>query len=53
VQKGCGGDAPQGPKVSEVVVNMDRLEEEVRKIEIAHPLAFAVPPRLEALVCGS
>ena len=67
-------------KVSEVVVDMDRLEEEVaphaqgidvalaafgvgkgsanmpeeevRKIEITYPQAFAAPPRLEALECA-
>ena len=27
-------------------------EEEVRKIEVAYPLAFVTPPRLPALVCA-
>ena len=38
-------DAFADPKVSGVVVNMDRLEEDVRR-------PFAAPPRLEALVCA-
>ena len=45
-------DAFAGPKVSEVVVNMDRLGEEVRKIEIAHPQAFCRAAKLEVLVCA-
>ena len=73
-------DAFADPKVSEAIVNMDRLEEEVaplvrgvdialaafgvgkgslkmseeevRRIEIAYPQAFAGPPRLEALGCA-
>ena len=46
-------DAFADPKVSEVVVNMDRLEEEVRKIEIAYPLAFCRAAKAGgARVCG-
>ena len=46
-------DSFAGPKVSEVVVNMDRLEEEVRKIEIAYPQAFCRAAKAGgARVCG-
>src|ERR1700746_3676420 len=46
-------DAFADPKVYVVVVNMDRLEEEVRKIEIAYPSAFCRAARAGgARVCG-
>ena len=46
-------DAFADPKVVELVVNLDRLEEEVRKIEIAYPLAFCRAAKAGgARVCG-
>ena len=45
-------DAFAGPKVSEVVVNMDRLEEDVAPHVQGVDVALAAPLRLEALVCA-